>query len=181
MTAVPMIRSADGPRSTADFVSRLLRFREVGIAGCSPCCSSRCDLRHEVLVVSNIQIIALSIALLLVVAVGETVVILAGTSTSPWVDRRLSAMTVGMVFKSYSGCRRSSPSPSPSSSPRRRSDQRDDGRLPASAVGRSDSRHAERDQRATYLVADGNQVNPFNVPERFVELSINSPIGVPRS
>ena len=182
MTAVPMIRSADGPRSTADFVSRLLRFREVGIAALLAVLLVAVRLAApRFWSVSNIQIIALSIALLLVVAVGETVVIL-GRNFDLTVGSTvgLSAMTVGMVFKSYSG-------------------------LPTIVaiaiaivvglvVGAINGMMVAYLRvpsvvltlgmlsvisGATYLVADGNQVNPFNVPERFVELSINSPIGVP--
>src|ERR1039458_2908563 len=100
-----MIRSADGPRSTADFVSRLLRFRGVGIAALLAVLLVAVRLAApRFWSVSNIQIIALSIALLLVVAVGETVVIL-GRNFDLTVGSTvgLSAMTVGMVFKSYSG------------------------------------------------------------------------------
>ena len=130
---------------------------------------------------SNIQIILLSIALLLVISVGELAVMIGGNfDLTVGSNVGLAAMIVGLLFKSHQG-------------------------MPivlafviAIAVGgivgvinglgivylRVSSVVFTLGMLSvvsgiTYLVAGGNQVNPFNVPQRFVSLSLTSPFGVP--
>jgi rhamnose transport system permease protein len=182
VSAVPILRSAEKRGGVSRIAGRLARFREAGITALLVVLLVSVGLAvPRFWSISNIQIIALSIALLLVVSVGETVVIL-GRNFDLTVGSTvgLAAMTAGMIFKS-------------------------DSALPTVvaiviavgvglAVGTVNGlmiAHLKVSSvvltlgmlsvisGATYLVAGGNQVNPYNVPQRFVELSINSPIGVP--
>ncbi len=182
MTAPFAIGAAKDRGGTSRLAARLARFREAGITVLLMVLLVSVRLAApRFWSVSNIEIIASSIALLLVVAVGETVVIL-GRNFDLTVGSTvgLSAMTVGMIFKSHS----SMPTIV--------------AILIAVAVGLLVGAingvmiaylkvssvvltlgMLSVISGAIYLVAAGNQVNPFNVPQRFVELSINSPVGVP--
>ena len=130
---------------------------------------------------SNVRSIGLAISLILIVAVGESVVLLGRNfDLSIGSTVGLSAMTAGMIFKDHRGA-----------SPLM---------VFAIALGVGVVVGTVNGVLITYLrvpsivftlgmlyaisglifiVANGNQVNPYDVPPSFVSLSITSPIGVP--
>jgi rhamnose transport system permease protein len=130
---------------------------------------------------ANIQIILLSIALLLVLSIGELAVMI-GRNFDLTVGSTvgLAAMIVGLLFKSHQGMPIALAFAI--------------AVLVGTVIGiinglaivflRVSSVVFTLGMLSvisgvTYLVANGNQVNPFNVPQGFVSLSISSPLGVP--
>jgi rhamnose transport system permease protein len=164
------------------FGSKIIRSREASIFALLAVLTIYVGLQAPGFVsVANMRSISLAVAIVLVVAVGESVVILGRNfDLSVGSTVGLSAMTAGLMFKNFAGLSIVL------------------GFLIAIAVGvvvgfvngllitylRVPSivltlgmLYALRG--LIYVVAGGNQVNPYNVPPAFDSLSITSPIGIP--
>jgi rhamnose transport system permease protein len=130
---------------------------------------------------ANIRSIFLAIALLLILAVGETVVILGRNfDLSIGSTVGLSAMTAGLLFKTHPGM------PSVLAFAIAMAVGAVVGivngtlitylRVPSIVLTLG---MLSVLSEITYIVANGSQVNPYNVPSGFVSLSITSAIGIP--